>query len=319
VVSMATAKTLLGTSIPRHKDKVVSAPVAFQCGKADFILPRGDSNNVIWAGHEIPRHILKDCEHRNVAYRIEAACGSYTPLFKTLEDSTMLKISEPNVDHSCRGPVLNVGGMKMHVSKGFTDTRDFSRLFARGCGRGKIRSKALDNMNVLDLFFGLGISTGECLAMGAKSVTAFERPYFQDIQNFVHSLCTPVAGVSRDRPLLPVSPNHDQVLLRMCDVGKGSPSDVFDILEGDGTMFDAVILDPPKRLVMQKVYSKPFLDRLAQFINPGAIISCYAPDLDHSDVDSWSKEFLSTFLEGGYFRMVQAESPHVHITRFRRL
>ena len=84
-------------------------------------------------------------------------------------------------------------------------------------------------------------------------------------------------------------------------------------------MFDAVILDPPKRLVMQKVYSKPFLDRLAQFINPGAIISCYAPDLDHSDVDSWSKEFLSTFLEGGYFRMVQAESPHVHITRFRRL
>ena len=115
VVATPTSATTVGS---------VSAPVAFQCGKADFILPRGDSNNVIWAGHEIPRHILKDCEHRNVAYRIEAACGSYTPLFKTLEDSTMLKISEPNVDHSCRGPVLNVGGMKMHVSKGFTDMFD---------------------------------------------------------------------------------------------------------------------------------------------------------------------------------------------------
>merc|ERR1740117_2073675 len=49
-------------------------------------------------------------------------------------DPLLLKVAEPaEAATHCRGPVLWVGKMKMHVSRNAVDTRHFSRLFARAC------------------------------------------------------------------------------------------------------------------------------------------------------------------------------------------
>lgn len=93
-------------------------------------------------------------------------------------------LKEPEQERDVVGPILEMSGTKMHISKvmiiiylssaparhllqGFENTTTFSKLLARAAGvsRGHV---------VLDMFLGLGYCALECLTLGAKRVICFE-------------------------------------------------------------------------------------------------------------------------------------------------
>jgi len=264
-----------------------------------------------------------------VAYRLDAAAAlaggearshlRATPLIETSEDGAVLKVAEPNEEdgHVC-GPVLFVNTMKMHVSQGFFDTREFSRLLGRGCIR---ESLSIENTNslagalVLDLFYGLGITAGEALRLGARRVVAFERPQYSAVRRLAEMLPCPT--------VLPTRPDDPRILYRLCDLNNThSECDFFDMLDAEALLFDAVVLDPPKRpTIMRRVYHADFLGRLALHLKRGAVVSCYAPTITsrHGAKVTWASKFSQAFLRTKKYRILTAVPLHPHIVRFQRL
>ncbi len=73
----------------------------------------------------------------------------------------------------------------------------------------------------------------------------------------------------------------------------------------NGTLFDSVIIDPPKTGVMMKVYSKDFLHELSTHIQPGGIIAAYVPN-SVQDFQPLRKtlETVETTFESNQFKLI---------------
>ena len=75
----------------------------------------------------------------------------------------VFKLCEP-LETNVVGPVLEIDGMKMHISSRFASTTDFSSLLAQAASASTIASKAIrdGSYRCLDFFFGQGYSSLRC-------------------------------------------------------------------------------------------------------------------------------------------------------------
>ncbi|CAK0829325.1 unnamed protein product, partial [Prorocentrum cordatum] len=184
----------------------------------------------------------------------------------------------------CVGPVLWIDSMKMHISQGTADTRNFSRLLARAS-----RPRPSERPGfwaggrpwaALDVFHGLGVSTDDrgASAWGRLASWRSRKPEHADAKRFASLLPSP--------SVLSAPADDRRACVLLCDaVGPaacGRRPELFRLLAEEPSAkgpFDAAILDPPKSsAVMEVVYGRRFLARLAEHLLPNAVVSCYAPD-----------------------------------------
>src|SRR5690606_31619122 len=82
--------------------------------------------------------------------------AKFEPLIRISTDGIQFKLCEPNLEKEIVGPILEIQGMKMHISKNYRTSFEFSKKLAE-C------AQVSTNHITLDLFLGLGYSVKECL------------------------------------------------------------------------------------------------------------------------------------------------------------
>lgn len=234
---------------------------------------------------EIPAHLLESCESTNLAYEATSDL-SWKPLWIRKKDNTLYKLSEPNLE-TIVGPILEIGGTKMHVSKGYKTCFDFSKKLANAA---VIKPKG----NVLDLFFGLGYCTKEALSLGCKNVVAFEKS-------------REVLDLGRMNSKF--SPNLDDQRVKIHERVDLEKTTLFGILEKDGMSFDGVIIDPPKFDVLMHIYSLNFINRLSQFMKKGCLVACYVPEAARTMHKKVLDDVQTTFVKTGKFKYIDHVDP----------
>ncbi len=283
---------------------------------------------------EIPVQVFRDCFQRNLAYRVslerrgavgqpagarsaapgewipprrevtpEAGCGPWIAIFEPLvlraqADGKVFKLSEPELERGLLGPILEMEGMKMHRTQGFPSSFDFSRLLASSAG-------VKPGHDVLDLFLGMGYSAMEAIRLGARRVFTFEK--YPEVVELAR--LNPFA-VDLQSPQLSL---HPEFLDLEKDAGR-----FFQALGEAGVLFDAVILDPPRRRVMLQVYSRPFLRKLSAFVKKGARISAYVPAGTSRRFKAVLGKAAEIFEETGEFRFVRKSPKSEFICVFQK-
>ncbi|MBI4584432.1 MAG: RsmD family RNA methyltransferase [Planctomycetes bacterium] len=285
---------------------------------------------------EIPVRVFEECFQRNLAYRISmerrsaagepaetvaqhAAPGEWIPprLEVTLEgesgpwialldplvlrakaDGKVFKLSEPELERGMLGPILEMEGMKMHLTQGFSSAFEFSGLLASSAGVKPAH-------DVLDLFFGMGYSAKEAIRLGARRVFTFEK--YPEVIELARR--NPFA-VDLQAPQLRLHPEP-------LDLEKDAKR-FFQALEEAAVLFDAVILDPPRRQVMLKVYSRPFLRELSAFVKKGARVSAYVPGGTSRRFKVVLGKAAEVFEETGEFRFARRSPRSEFICVFQK-
>jgi predicted methyltransferase len=183
----------------------------------------------------------------------------FSPLCELSEDNYLFKLCEPNLDSDFKGPILEMQGMKMHCTDGMKNSLDFSFLLAEAAGVNKSHC-------TLDLFLGLGYTTKRCLQLGAGKVVTFEK-----YPEVIHLL--------KKNPEFSPSLQDQRIMLYpgRFDWEDQTMENLERIFKSLKCTFDSVIIDPPRRGVMLKIYSDEFLKLLAKYMKEGALVSVYSP------------------------------------------
>jgi predicted methyltransferase len=179
--------------------------------------------------YKVRINLLKLIEMDNTSYLIEQTeeNETITPLLKKSKEGITFKLCEPNIENNIIGPILEINGMKMHVTKGYKTTYDFSKKLANS-------SLIKKGGNTLDLFFGLGYSSNECVKMGSNKVVSFEK--YSEVVELVKL---------NEKFSIPIN-SKNLKLFQNVDL---KTDKIFDILSNEKIMFDNVIIDPPKMVL----------------------------------------------------------------------
>jgi len=194
ILSRATARSLLAAINSGASETHIRCPCDFGLGDVQLLLRKRDLTKTTESANEeqyeweaiyenaiVPMNVVDSAFGKNVSYEVFLQNGTISchPLQQVAPDGTVLSLTEPeyerhekeedSVEGSARvlGSMLYLSDLKMHRSKGFNNTLEFSQRLARAAG---VRS----GHTTLDLFLGLGYSAKEAILRGARSVLAFE-------------------------------------------------------------------------------------------------------------------------------------------------
>jgi len=199
-LSRATARSLLAAINSGASETHIKCPCDFGLGDVQLLLRKrgiakatesanGEQSEweAIYEDAVVPMNVVDSAFGKNVSYEVFLQNGTISchPLQQVAPDGTVLSLTEPEYerhekeedgggkDHSVEGSTRVLGSMlylsdlKMHRSKGFNNTLEFSQMLARAAG-------VRPGHATLDLFLGLGYSAKEAILSGARSVLAFE-------------------------------------------------------------------------------------------------------------------------------------------------
>ena len=83
--------------------------------------------------------------------------------------------------------------------------------------------------------------------------------------------------------------------------------------------FDSIILDPPKRNVMLKIFSEFYMKFLSNYLKKDGIIVCYVPQKNQSKrFDLVLKNFPSVLCQSGSFQFLGCYKDNEDILRFKK-
>lgn len=217
-------------------------------------------------------------------------------------------LEEYGKENECIGSLLYMSNLKMHRTRGYATTTDFSKEFARAAG-------VKEGHVTLDLFLGLGYVSQEALNLGAERVVAFEK--YTAVQNLVRR--NPWS-MNIDDPSL-----AHRFKLQTLDVQREKSLPLFRFFadyQRKGilpSLFNSVIIDPPKKKVMLYIYSKYFLENLAEWTKKGGVVAAYMPPGGLSPKFSQCREELvQTFEDTRKFEFIDCWDQEKMIWRFRR-
>jgi len=102
------------------------------------------------------------------------------------------------------------------------------------------------------------------------------------------------------------SSEEGQIFYEILDLGTQAER-FFSLLDktvskiGSGGLFDSCILDPPKRKVMLRVYSKEFLRELSKYVRRDSLVSTYVPEGGLSPrFQECRAQLVDTFVASGF-------------------
>jgi hypothetical protein len=126
IISKSTAVELFSKWKKNESFLKLLLPCDFNRSKREFFIKEKE---IHFQNVKIPKDLFEECKQENVSFLINEF--KIEILQKKTENNVNVKICEPNLEKDFKGGILQIGNMKMHISKGFKDSFEFSKKLAQ--------------------------------------------------------------------------------------------------------------------------------------------------------------------------------------------